>query len=155
MRHCPDRGLYDPASEHDSCGFGLIAQVKGEASRAIVDKALDALSRMAHRGGVAADGLSGDGCGVLIHGADGFVRVLADEAGFPLHDGTVAAGNVFLPHDTAAATRCIDTLERELAAVGVRVRGWRDVPVDPSACGKLAQSSLPRMSSQSSTASRQ
>ena len=145
MRHCPDRGLYDPASEHDSCGFGLIAQVKGEASRAIVDKALDALSRMAHRGGVAADGLSGDGCGVLIHGADGFVRVLADEAGFPLHDGTVAAGNVFLPHDTAAATRCIDTLERALAVVDVRVRGWREVPLDPSACGKLAQSSLPQI----------
>ncbi len=143
MRHCPDRGLYDPASEHDSCGFGLIAQVKGEASRAIVDKALDALSRMAHRGGVAADGLSGDGCGVLIHGADGFVRVLADEAGFPLHDGTVAAGNVFLPHDDADAARCIGTLERELAAVGARVRGWRDVPIDASACGKLAQSSLP------------
>ena len=145
MRHCPDRGLYDPASEHDSCGFGLIAQVKGEASRAIVDKALDALSRMAHRGGVAADGLSGDGCGVLIHGADGFVRVLAGEAGFPLHDGTVDAGNVFLPHDDADAARCIGRLERELAAVGARVRGWRDVPVDPSACGKLAQSSLPQI----------
>ena len=55
MRPSPDRGLHDPASEHDSCGFGLIAQVEGPGSRAIVDIALDALSRMAHRGGVAAD----------------------------------------------------------------------------------------------------
>ena len=59
MRRSPTRGLYDPASEHDSCGFGLIAQVDGNGSRAIVDAALEALSRMAHRGGVAADGLSG------------------------------------------------------------------------------------------------
>src|SRR5690606_33656074 len=87
MRHSPDRGLYDPASEHDSCGFGLIAKVEGDGSRAIVDIALEALSRMAHRGGVAADGLSGDGCGVLVHGAEGFVRTLATEAGFPLHAG--------------------------------------------------------------------
>ena len=145
MRAYPDRGLYDPASEHDSCGFGLIAQVDDAGSRAIVDIALEALGRMAHRGGVAADGLSGDGCGVLLSGVEAFVRTLAKEAGFPLHNGPVAAGNVFLPHAEADAAQCRATLEAELAKVGVRVRGWRKVPLDPSACGKLAQASLPRV----------
>ncbi len=143
MQHGLDGGLYDPASEHDSCGFGLIAQVAGDGSRAIVDIALDALSRMAHRGGVAADGLSGDGCGVLLHGVDGFVRQLAADAGIGLHAGPVAAGNVFLPRDAARAAACRSRLDAELAAVGARVAGWRTLPMDPAACGRLAQASMP------------
>ncbi|WP_287598979.1 glutamate synthase large subunit [Thermomonas sp.] len=145
MRRSPIRGLYDPASEHDSCGFGLIAQVEGGASRAIVDGALEALSRMAHRGGVAADGLSGDGCGVLLHGIDGFLRALANDAGIALHAGPIAVGNVFLPRDAALAARCREVLAHELGAAGLRVVGWRDVPVDPSVCGALARASLPRI----------
>ncbi|MDH5830600.1 glutamate synthase large subunit [Luteimonas sp. M1R5S18] len=145
MRALPDRGLHDPRDEHDSCGFGLIARIEGDPERAIVDIALEALSRMAHRGGVNADGLSGDGCGVLIHGAEGFVRTLAHASGFPLHAGPVAAGMVFLPHDAAHATRCRDELGRQLAQVGVRVAGWREVPLDLDACGKLARSSVPRI----------
>ncbi len=145
MRRSPTRGLYDPASEHDSCGFGLIAQVEGGASRAIVDGALEALSRMAHRGGVAADGLSGDGCGVLLHGIDGFLRALANDAGIALHAGPIAVGNVFLPRDAALASRCREVLAHELGNAGLRVVGWRDVPVDPSVCGELARASLPRI----------
>ena len=145
MRAHPDRGLHDPASEHDSCGFGLIAKVEGAPERAIVDIALEALSRMAHRGGVAADGLSGDGCGVLIHGADGFVRTLADESGIALHAGTVAAGMVFLPRAEAEAAQCRDTLAAQLQREGVRVAGWREVPLDLAACGALAQRTVPRI----------
>ena len=145
MRAHPDRGLHDPASEHDSCGFGLIAKVEGAPERAIVDIALEALSRMAHRGGVAADGLSGDGCGVLIHGADGFVRTLADESGIALHAGTVAAGMVFLPHADAEAAHCRETLAAQLQREGVRVAGWREVPLDLAACGALAQRTVPRI----------
>ncbi|TYT25974.1 glutamate synthase large subunit [Luteimonas viscosa] len=145
MRALPGRGLHDPRDEHDSCGFGLIAKIEGTPERAIVDIALEALARMAHRGGVAADGLSGDGCGVLIHGAEGFVRTLAREAGFPLHDGPVAAGMVFLPHDGDAAARCRAQLAAQLQRVGVRVAGWRAVPLDLAACGKLARSSVPRI----------
>ena len=66
MRNAPDRGLYDPRDDHDSCGFGLIARVRGAPARALVDDALEALARMGHRGGIAADGMSGDGCGVLL-----------------------------------------------------------------------------------------
>jgi glutamate synthase (NADPH/NADH) large chain len=145
MRAHPDQGLHDPASEHDSCGFGLIAKVEGAPERAIVDIALEALSRMAHRGGVAADGLSGDGCGVLIHGADGFVRTLADESGIALHAGTVAAGMVFLPRAEAEAAQCRDTLAAQLQREGVRVAGWREVPLDLAACGALAQRTVPRI----------
>src|SRR5690606_18105753 len=104
MRAHPDRGLHDPASEHDSCGFGLIARIEGDAERRIVDIALEALSRMAHRGGVNADGLTGDGCGVLIHGADRFVRTIAAESRIALHAGPVAAGLVFLPRGAAGAS---------------------------------------------------
>ena len=145
MRVFPDRGLHDPESEHDSCGFGLIAQVKGAPSRAIVDSALEALARMAHRGGVAADGLSGDGCGVLVHGAGGFIRTLAHEAGLALHGGLFAAGAVFVPHDDAATARCRDVLGECLHGTGLRVAGWRAVPVDPQACGELARASMPRI----------
>ncbi len=145
MRRSPTRGLYDPASEHDSCGFGLIAQVKGIGSRAIVDGALNALSRMAHRGGVAADGLSGDGCGVLLHDVDAFLRVLAAEAGIVLQAGLFAAGNVFLPQDAAAAAQCRDALTAQLTTRGMRVAGWRPVPLDPAVCGQLARDCLPRI----------
>ena len=145
MRRSPTRGLYDPASEHDSCGFGLIAQVDGKRSRSIIDGALQALSNMAHRGGVAADGLSGDGCGVLIHGAQVFVRNLAEDAGIHLHAAQFAAGNVFLPHDEAAAAHCRATLEAALAQRGVQVAGWRPIPLETSVCGALAKATCPRI----------
>ena len=145
MRHSPMRGLHDPASEHDSCGFGLIAQIEDRPSRAIVDAALEALARMSHRGGVAADGLSGDGCGVLLQGIDRFVRALANDAGIVLHAGLAAAGNVFLPQDDGHAAQCRELLAQELGNADLRVMGWRDVPVDPSVCGALARVSLPRI----------
>ena len=146
MRTSPDRGLYDPEDEHDSCGFGLIARVRGDGERAIVDAALDALARMTHRGGIAADGVSGDGCGVLLCGVDAFVRTLADESGIALdRDLACAAGTVFLPHDAAQAAHCRDALAQQLREVGVDVAGWREVPVDADVCGALARSSMPRI----------
>lgn len=145
MRRSPTRGLYDPASEHDSCGFGLIAQVDGTCSRSIIDGALQALSNMAHRGGVAADGLSGDGCGILIHGAQAFVRSLAEDVGIHLHAAQFAAGNVFLPQDEAAAAHCRATLGAALAQRGVQVAGWRAVPLDMAVCGALAKATCPRI----------
>lgn len=146
MRKTPDRGLYDPGNEHDSCGFGLIARVRGKPERALVDGALEALARMTHRGGVAADGKTGDGCGVLLCGVDAFVRTLAREAGFPIADeAACAAGMVFLPHDEASAARCRDELQRLLTNVGIDVAGWRVVPTDSSNCGKLALSTMPHI----------
>ena len=121
-RHTPVAGgLHDAGIEHDSCGFGLIADIAGPGSRAIVDTALEALSRMEHRGGVAADGLSGDGCGVLLHGCEAFVRALADdvfqdEHGIPLGTRVTIAAESFgtepTEGDLIAATRTRYTLRR-------------------------------------------
>ena len=137
-------GLYDPNSERDACGFGMIAQLDDQPSRALVDTAIAALSRMTHRGGVAADGLTGDGCGLLIRKPAAFLRALAHEANIVLGaNARFAAGLVFLPHDEAQAAHCRDVLEGELHRVGVAVKGWRVVPTDPGVCGQLARDTLP------------
>ena len=137
-------GLYDPRDERDSCGFGLIAQLDDKPARATVEAALEALARMTHRGGVAADGLSGDGCGLLLKQPERFLRTLAKEAGFAL-GSQFAAGLVFLPHDETGAARCRDTLRMALAEVQLAVAGWRTVPVDAEACGITARSNMPRI----------
>ena len=93
-------GLYDPAFEHDSCGFGLIANIDGKASTWLVDQAFSALAKMSHRGGVNADGITGDGCGVLIYRAESWLRALAGEAGILLST-RFAAGLVFLSESGA------------------------------------------------------
>ncbi|MBL8246270.1 MAG: glutamate synthase large subunit, partial [Rhodanobacteraceae bacterium] len=134
--------LYDPAFEKDSCGFGLIAQLDDRPSRAIVDAALDALRRMTHRGAVAADGKSGDGCGLLLRRPEAFLRVLAREAGIALPE-SFASGIVFLPHDEADAMRARVTLEAELVAAGLLLAGWREVPVDVEVCGAEARRTMP------------
>ena len=137
-------GLHDPTSERDACGFGMIAQLDDQPSRALVDTAIAALSRMTHRGGVAADGLTGDGCGLLLRQPAAWLRALAQDAGIRLDpDARLASGLVFLPHDEAAAAQCRHTLEDELHRVGVAVKGWRAVPVDTGVCGQLARDTLP------------
>lgn len=137
-------GLYDPNDERDACGFGMIAQLDDQPSRQLVDTAISALSRMTHRGGVAADGLTGDGCGLLIRKPEAFLRALAREAQIPL-GASFAAGLVFLPREPAIAAQCRAQLEAELAGVGVHVRGWRVPPTDDSVCGELARNTLPQI----------
>ena len=138
------QGLYNPLDERDACGFGMIAQLDDQPSRALVDTAIAALSRMTHRGGVAADGLTGDGCGLLIRKPVPFLRALAADAGIAI--GTrFAAGVVFLPRDADAAARCRAALEEQLLRAGTAPRGWRVVPTDDSVCGELAKDTLPRI----------
>ncbi|BBD80856.1 glutamate synthase large subunit [Aerosticca soli] len=136
------RTLYDPAFEHDSCGFGLIAQIDGRASAALVDTAFSALAKLSHRGGVNADGISGDGCGVLIRRPTRWLRALAAEAGI-VPAPRFAAGLVFL--DPAGDDRAAHVLEAELAAQGLVVAGWREVAVNLAACGPLAAAACPRV----------
>ncbi|HHW4679266.1 MAG TPA: glutamate synthase large subunit [Xylella sp.] len=139
-----DIKLYDVSDERDACGFGMVAQLDDQPSRALIEIAIAALSRMTHRGGVAADGLTGDGCGLLIRKPDAFLRALASEAGIVIGP-RYAAGVVFLPHERAAAAQCRHVLETELQRVGVHVCGWRVVPVDHSVCGQLACNTLPHI----------
>ncbi len=146
MRHetRPAGGLYDPAYEKDSCGFGLIAQIDARAGTTLVDKAFRALERMAHRGAVGADGLSGDGCGILLHRPTAWLRALAADAGI-VPAARFAAGLVFLSPDAARREPSVAELESRLRDEGLAVAGWREVPLDLSVCGELARTSLPRI----------
>ena len=89
MKQSVGTSLYDAAFEHDSCGFGLVAQIDGRASAWVVDTAFEALAKLSHRGAVNADGVSGDGCGVLIRRPQAWLRALAEEAGIVQGRGLV------------------------------------------------------------------
>ena len=95
------QGLYDPAFERDSCGFGLIANLDDMPSHWVVETAISALARLTHRGAVAADGKTGDGCGLLIKFPERFLRAVGEEQGLQLAD-RFAAGTVFLSQDATA-----------------------------------------------------
>jgi len=135
-------GLYHPSYEHDSCGFGLIAQIDDRASARVVDMAFAALERLAHRGAVGADGMSGDGCGLLIYRPTAWLRALAAESRIPLGE-RFAAGLVFLSPDRARRERAVREIEQRLRDENLIVAGWREVPVDTSVVGAEAAASLP------------
>ena len=137
-------GLHQPGFERDGCGFGLMAQMGGRAGPELVHMAIGALARLTHRGAVAADGTSGDGCGLLLGMPDAFMRAAAAAQGIALGP-LYAAGMVFLSPDADQARRERSVLGAELARKGVAVLGWREVPVDPDACGPQALKSLPRI----------
>lgn len=144
MNTSPAPGLYSPAFERDSCGFGLVARLDDRPQRAIVDAALVALDRLTHRGAVAADGRSGDGCGLLLRRPEAFLAAVAAEAGIGYRPGD-ACGLVFLPDDDDGDARCRAALADALQARGLAVAGWREVPVDLGACGELARRGMPRL----------
>ena len=138
------KGLHDPAFERDSCGFGLIANLDDMPSHWVVETAISALTRLTHRGAVAADGKTGDGCGLLLKFPVGFMRAVGEDLGFTLNP-RFAAGTVFLPRDEATASAVRETLNRTIAELELEVAGWRVVPTDPSVCGALALRTLPRI----------
>jgi len=135
-------GLYNPKFERDNCGFGMIAHMDGKASHWLLETAITALARLTHRGAIAADGKTGDGCGLLLKKPDSFMRAQAIELGFKLKDN-YAVGMVFLNTDSGKAQLARDTLAKECLAEGLDVQGWRVVPTDYSACGEEALKSVP------------
>jgi glutamate synthase (NADPH/NADH) large chain len=139
-----DGTLYRPEFEQDSCGFGLIAQMDDKPSHWLVQTAINSLARLTHRGAVAADGKSGDGCGLLFKKPDAFLRAIAAENGFSLGK-LYAAGLVFLNRDESLAQAARTRLKQELEGQGLGVAGFRAVPTDPSACGEYALATLPRI----------
>lgn len=128
----PERqGLYDPANEHDACGVGFVAHVKGQKSHSIVEQGLLILKNIDHRGAVGADPLQGDGAGILIQIPDQFYREEMARAGVELPPaGEYGVGMVFLPQEAASRHACMEEIERSIEAEGQRLLGWRDVPVD-------------------------
>jgi len=137
-------GLYDAAFERDSCGFGLIANLDDHASHFVVKTAIAALVRLTHRGAVAADGKTGDGCGLLLKFPDAFLRAVGTESGIKLNP-RFAAGSVFLSHDANLALLTKQEIEKAIQASDLEVAGWREVPVNPAVCGDLARATLPRI----------
>ncbi len=136
------QGLYDPSFEKENCGFGLIAQMDDQPSHWLVQTAIQSLSRMTHRGGVAADCCTGDGCGLLLKKPDAFFQSEAQAFGFVLN-AVYAVGMVFLNKDVAKRAAGIAALEFALTTNGVSVAGWRKVPVNSSCLGEQATASEP------------
>ncbi|HZG21627.1 MAG TPA: glutamate synthase-related protein [Herbaspirillum sp.] len=125
------QGLYDPANEHDACGVGFIAHIKGKKSHSIVDQGLLILKNLDHRGAVGADPLMGDGAGILIQIPDQYYREEMAKQGVDLPPpGEYGVGMVFLPKENASRIACEQEIERSVLAEGQIVLGWRDVPVD-------------------------
>ncbi len=139
-----EQGLYNAAFEKDSCGFGLIANLDDQASHWLVKTAVASLNRLTHRGAIAADGKTGDGCGLLLKKPEKFLRAVALEAGLKLAT-QFAVGNVFLSTDDKLAAAARTELGAQLEREGLKVAGWRLLPTDPNACGAEALKTLPRM----------
>ncbi len=134
--------LYNPDFEQDSCGFGLIAQLDDKPSHWLVETAISSLAKLTHRGAVAADGKSGDGCGLLFRKPDGFLREVAAEANISLK-AVYAAGLVFHHPSQEAGQRSLRRLKEFLEAQELEVAGFRVVPTNNDACGEAALASLP------------
>jgi len=126
-----DQGLYQPGAEHDACGVGFVAHIKGQKAHSIVEQGLKILENLDHRGAVGADKLMGDGAGILIQIPDEFYRAEMAVQGIELPPpGEFGVGMIFLPKEHASRLACVQELERAVKAEGQVLLGWRDVPVD-------------------------
>jgi glutamate synthase (NADPH/NADH) large chain len=135
--------LHDPVKDfRDSCGFALLAHMDGEKSHWLVQTTLESLARLTHRGAVAADGKSGDGCGILLQFPEPFLRAVANDCGFRLSE-RFASGLVFFSPDQKLIERGQRILTRRLGRSALNVVGWREVPTRPEVVGKQALESMP------------
>jgi glutamate synthase (NADPH) large chain len=139
-----NRGLYREAFERDGCGFGLIASLDDQPSHWLVQTAIASLNRLTHRGAIATDGKTGDGCGLLVKKPEKFLRALAKDAKIKLSP-RFASGLVFLHQDAVPAEAARTELKTQLEREGLAVAGWRLVPTTPEACGPEALKTLPRI----------
>jgi glutamate synthase (NADPH/NADH) large chain len=130
--------------DRDACGMGFVAHIRGEASRSIVTDALGILERLAHRAACGCDPETGDGAGILVQLPHRFFAHWAERQGWePLRRRSYAVGQVFLPPDTEARAACETIIEGVVAEEGQRLLGWRDVPVDATQTGHIAESVRP------------
>ena len=131
ITHLQEHGLYAKSHEHDACGLGFVAHIKGEKRHDIVLGALKILENIDHRGAVGADPLMGDGAGILIQIPDQLYREEMAKQGVELPPaGEYGVGMVFLPKEHASRLACEQELERAIKAEGQVLLGWRDVPVN-------------------------
>ena len=141
MMKLKKQGLYLPEFEHDNCGAGFICSLKGKTSNDIIHKALEILDKLEHRGAVSADGKTGDGAGILIDIPHDFFQEVSS---FKLpKPGEYAVGNVFLPQKENQRNYCISVFEENIEKQGLKLLGWRDVPVNRSVPGRIAMETEP------------
>ncbi len=135
------QGMYLPEFEHDNCGAGFICSLEGKKSNDIIHKALKILECLEHRGAVSSDGKTGDGAGIL---TDIPHELFLKKCSFKIPDfGNYAVGNVFLPNKVNQRTYCESIFEKHLKDQGLKVLGWRVLPVDPSVLGDIAKKTQP------------
>jgi len=136
------QGLYDPAFEHDACGVAFVATLTGVPSHAIVERGLEAIRNLDHRGATGADSATGDGAGILMQVPDAFLR---GTCGFDLpRAGSYAVGTAFLPTDPETAAKTKATIEQIAEEENLSVLGWRPVRTDPSSLSEVSRANMPR-----------
>ena len=140
------QGLYHPSAEHDACGVGFVANLKGEASHGIVRQALDILVNLDHRGGCGCEPNTGDGAGILLQMPDLFLRGVCAQLGFELPPrGAYGVGMVFTSPEPDQREGARAAMEAIVADEGLSVLGWRDIPTDNASLGSLARDAEPFM----------
>src|SRR4051812_20206317 len=137
----PAQGLYDGKHEHDACGVGFLAHLKGRKSHDIITRGIRILCNLTHRGAVGADPLDGDGAGILIQITDALYRAVAGVE-LPI-SGDYGTGLIFLPRDEKNRAQCMGALEGAIADFDLKLLGWRDVPTDNKTLGRCARSNEP------------
>ena len=138
-------GLYNPEDVRENCGFGLIAHMNGKKSHHLLQTAIEALTCMTHRGGIASDGKTGDGCGLLIQKPDAFFRTVVKEQSGKILPEQYAVGMIFFSQDQAQDELGRTTIETELKKQNLKVIGWREVPVNEDCLGPIAKEQLPQI----------
>jgi glutamate synthase (NADPH/NADH) large chain len=146
VRRLTKQGLYDPRFEHDACGVGFVANIKGVKSHDIVRKGLQVLENLTHRGACGCDPLTGDGAGILMQVPDEFLRRECRQLRIDLpNPGEYGVGMVFLPRDVAERNVCQKFFEKVVREEGQQLLGWRTVPTDASKTGELARKLAPEI----------
>ncbi|WP_040981570.1 glutamate synthase large subunit [Oceanobacillus jeddahense] len=138
------QGLYHPDFEHDACGIGLYAHIKGKQTHDIVTKGLNMLCKLEHRGGQGSDPMTGDGSGLMVQIPDRYFRRVCSEFELP-PAGEYAVGMIFLTLDNQEQKKVMEQVNTFIAQEGQQLIGWRDVPVNPACIGKGAVDTLPEM----------
>lgn len=137
-------GLYEPSTEHDACGVGFVANIRGDKTRDLVEQALEVLRRLSHRAAVGADPETGDGAGILLQLPHRFFKAEGLRLGFDMPQRRrYAVAQVFLPRDAEQRAACEQIFEDVVREEGQRIIGWRDVPTDPSKVGEQAREVMP------------
>src|SRR5580704_4496979 len=138
------QGLYHPSHEHDACGIGFVAHIKGQKTHDIIEKGIQVLINLTHRGACGCDPETGDGAGILIQIPHTFFAREARRLGFTLPaPGEYGVGMVFLPVEPHQRLQAEGIIERIVKEEGLRLLGWRDTPIEGSAIGRIARASQP------------